>query len=933
MAVNFETLATLLPPPLLSIVSADSHTIIHAIKAANRFTEWFTSSGIPFFRNYTDHSEKHSLEVFASAIGFISEEAYECITPEDLGVLLAACYCHDAGMHLTESQFLDLVNGNHKTLYNKIDKKGWHELWIEFLQEAKRFNQNKLIELFGDTNPIPEIPENTLDFTERHRLLIGEFLRRNHPRLAHDIAVGLDHHIQVPNILDGFSDEERDLIGFIARSHGDTLRSSFEYIESEYDIREFRRIHIIFLMGLLRLSDYTQIQPTRAPSLKLEIDPIKSPISLREWRVHRSVTNITRTHDDPEALLIDSKPIKVTDYLRIKYWLEDIQREIDQTWAILGEVYGRQAASKLDRLKLSIRRVRSNILDNFSSNYFIPERISFKVAEFEMLSLLLAPLYGDHPGYGIRELVQNARDAVAEAIASGAPHLSNTSGRVDIHFSTKDEPVLRVTDNGVGMSLDILKNYFLNAGASYRSSLNWLRAHTDEDGNSNVVRSGRFGVGALAAFLVGDTITVRTRSWNSPDSKGLSFSASLHDKEIEVKPVDCNIGCEIEIKPHRSNVNNIIEFIKYCKNYFAFSREIPVAFHLESDKEPENIFCDRDEGRTILNTFHTKSYPSVIWGTTSDSKKANEYINGIAIAEITTENNEFYSPAVSIYEKRDLFNIDDYDYDPEISHRLRRTFGRAKDIWIDIEDRNAFAPISLARTTFTARDRDISNAIDDFLFDQMANFFEKNKEAIRDNSALPKKDCLVEFARSQLAFNAGFFFPKDIHLIQSYDIRTIFGIGKGFNDVGNMLDNFDGIVISAYGRSASSMTDGIYKLRGKSYLVNSGSSTYVCLIEKENILRSISENSASSKWMREVVDRSISVGNGRCLVEIGERNDQVFQEALRICAMSDDTYLEIMHNDHAPLSEARLGQSSERGAFVTRWLERYPISKFNIKRF
>jgi signal transduction histidine kinase len=41
----------------------------------------------------------------------------------------------------------------------------------------------------------------------------------------------------------------------------------------------------------------------------------------------------------------------------------DIQNELNHTWAVLGEVYGRQADRKLNRLGLTVRRVKTNLDD------------------------------------------------------------------------------------------------------------------------------------------------------------------------------------------------------------------------------------------------------------------------------------------------------------------------------------------------------------------------------------------------------------------------------------------------------------------------------------------------------------------------------------------------------------------------------------------
>ena len=84
----------------------------------------------------------------------------------------------------------------------------------------------------------------------------------------------------------------------------------------------------------------------------------------------------------------------------------DLQREFDDCWAILGEIYGRFSNLGLNKLTLALRRVRSTIFDKSRSFNYLPEEIRFRVAESEMLLLLLGPRYGGHPGYGVRELIR-----------------------------------------------------------------------------------------------------------------------------------------------------------------------------------------------------------------------------------------------------------------------------------------------------------------------------------------------------------------------------------------------------------------------------------------------------------------------------------------------------------------------------------------------
>ena len=63
--------------------------------------------------------------------------------------------------------------------------------------------------------------------------------------------------------------------------------------------------------------------------------------------------------------------------------------------------------------------------------------------------------------------------------------------------------IFRIIDKGMGMTKDVILNYFLNVGASFRDDPIWREGFLDNEGNAKVLRSGRFGIGALTAFLLG----------------------------------------------------------------------------------------------------------------------------------------------------------------------------------------------------------------------------------------------------------------------------------------------------------------------------------------------------------------------------------------------------------------------------------------------
>lgn len=586
------------------------------------FEPWLKDSKCVFFPDYTDHGNDHVEQILITASSIIRDEAWEVMTPEDAGILVIATLLHDCAMHLTEEGFLRLIKGEtHQEAIKDFNDASWKDLWKQFISSAKRFDDKQLQAIFGNTEPVEDpAVKNPDKMDRRDRKLIGEFLRRYHPRLAHEIALlGVpspdklkpgEEPLQLPKKL---GRDFADIAGLVARSHGMPLRATFEYLK-RYDLREYGKVHAVFLMAVLRIADYLQIQAERAPRQTLRVKDIRSSISRREWDVHQSIRGIRSIGDDPEAIFIQTehrKPDNVNTYLRLKEWLNGIQSELDACWAVFGEVYAR---TNLQPLGLMLRRVRSN-LDNeeqfFKSVQYVPKKVRFEVARNEVLQRLVGPLYGNKVEVGIRELIQNSVDAVRELEDSlrdddrklqEIKHINlieelNRIGLLNVKLNNdnkgiekeeqekqnkfekyhkriknfaeiKDADVLVlvqepederkngkliICDRGSGMTEQIITDYFLKVGASLRNSDIWAEQHEDEPKNENlerksrVARSGYFGVGGLAAYLLGDKIKVYTRHFTQ--QIGIEFEARLGDEAIELRysQGELPIGTIIEI--------------------------------------------------------------------------------------------------------------------------------------------------------------------------------------------------------------------------------------------------------------------------------------------------------------------------------------------------------------------------------------------------
>jgi molecular chaperone HtpG len=547
-------------PKRLAYILERDQALDGAVKLSiANFEPWIKNSTLPFFPEYTKHDIDHIEAVLRTSAGLIRDSAWDAITASDAGVLILAVLLHDCAMHLSEDGFVSLLQEpRSEQRVEGLEDRPWRLLWEEFLGEASRFDGRKLQRLFGDIQPVRRPPLEPGEMKLRDRLLIGEFLRRHHARLAHEIALfGVPTLSVTPLVLKSLQDERAHIAaiaGVVARSHGSDVRHLLPYLQTFFDIRQYKGVHPVFLMTLLRVGDYLQIESDRAPAQVLQVRSLTSPLSNAEWKAHQAVKDVRTTHEDPEAIYVDALPEHVDEFLRIQAWVKGIQNELDLSWAVLGEVYGRYEG--LNTLGLILRRVRSSLdnVDEFAKRVsYVPRKAHFRAAGADLLKLLIAPLYGDRPEIGIRELVQNAVDAVREldlyrqdGLRSQTITQTPQDSDVVISIEANQEGAkLTASDKGIGMTVDTVIDYFFNAGASFRRSDDWRKVFETVEGKSKVLRAGRFGVGALASFLLGSRLEVSTR--HVDDDVGVKFIAGVDTDSVELVRFERPVGTTVTI--------------------------------------------------------------------------------------------------------------------------------------------------------------------------------------------------------------------------------------------------------------------------------------------------------------------------------------------------------------------------------------------------
>jgi len=776
----------LLHLPIRTKTLLEKDTIIKAFvySCIAKLTPWINDNKPIFFPEYTDHGFTHLNEVLLTADGIISDESWPNLTPKDAAAMVVSILLHDCAMHMTVDAFDALINDKFPSVTSRYTgrEKSWSDVWSDYFAEAKRFDAKKLYSIFGDEVPVRNIPSNKIDWTDRDKLLIGEFIRRHHARMAHEIAFYGVPGINGDSI--DLNDEPQkgflDLCGFIARSHHLGLRQAVDMIEKNTR-RVHLNTHVPFIMLILRISDYIQIHAERAPNQLLSLKTLVSPTSIGEWKKHNSIVDMHQEHDDPEAIYVDAEPESAIIYEELKKLFAGIQSELDLSWSVLGEVYGK--SEHLKNLGISIRRLRSS-LDSFDEfikikkpNY-IPKVLSFKTADSEMMELLIAPLYGDKPEIGIRELVQNSIDACSELkdtlVKNGRPYNvdSNFDVCITLHNIEGSSKVV-IEDFGIGMTLDVIENYFLNIGASFRNSDRWKKDHETE-GHSNVYRTGRFGIGLLAAYLLGEELEVETRHVSQGENQALRFKCRKGCDNIVVSHTDFHIGTKITININ-DKVRKILADDEELWDWFSLS-SIKVKRKIigdvgEVDLEQSRVVPDSDSNidGTPWNRTLADGYDGILW--TYDAISKSRYrrshtslvCNGIIIT--------------------DRMYLDDFN----ISERIG-----VIDITppsINVFDQDGRLPINLERSSLVSRSLpfkyELSKDLSSYLVKSIISFIKNlgpiklDKDLVNElaNFSVPglkKKNDYQNIDVSKLLINDNKLVPLDYELLLKNNINTIY---------------------------------------------------------------------------------------------------------------------------------------------------------------
>ncbi len=165
-----------------------------------------------------------------------------------------------------------------------------------------------------------------------------------------------------------------------------------------------------------------------------------------------------------------------------------------------------------------------------------PETHGFQTEVKQLLHLMIHSLYSNKEIF-LRELVSNASDAADklrfQALSDGSLLADDAELYVRVS-ADKEAGTITISDNGIGMTRDEVMS---NLGTIAKSGTAdfFSKLSGDQAKDSRLI--GQFGVGFYSAFIVAESVTVRTRAAGAAADEAVEWS-SRGEGEFDLREID-----------------------------------------------------------------------------------------------------------------------------------------------------------------------------------------------------------------------------------------------------------------------------------------------------------------------------------------------------------------------------------------------------------
>lgn len=511
------------------------------------------------FSDYTIHGIKHSVNVIEYMFSLTTD--INLLSELEVTLLIYSALLHDIGMVANESEINDIKLG--KTV----------------LGERK---YSKVFEKYG---------EESISLQECIRPVHGK-------RSKEHIKSQMDEKwFLIPNSsVVSFRDE----LELICMSHNE----DFEWIEKNL-VSSSQKGHFglnsQYIAVLLRIADYLDIDEKRAPLYLYKYLQPREFGDL-EWKQHFVIENFDK------VTMNEKTGLKEIVFQGISQEPSIHRKLLKYFDSINGEL--RNAVSLCERFTDAkyLLLLKTSVINIIQTKDFSFSDLRLSLDYNAVTNLLMGEhIYGDKK-YGLRELIQNSIDACKTMEESSFQMEEFRYQKYQPFISIildKDRKQVVIMDNGSGMSIDILKKYFLNVGVSYYVSDDYLLQ------GKSYSPIGHYGIGFLACFMLSDKVEVKTVYYKERKMNRISFEKNseyiyfTYENDSRQQGTEIILDYDQCMSVFDNKMENLVSFIE--RNFI--DSGIPIKISSIANGNPSTIECGvRDIKKIIMDNICLNDY-------------------------------------------------------------------------------------------------------------------------------------------------------------------------------------------------------------------------------------------------------------------------------------------------------------------------------------
>lgn len=395
-----------------------------------------------FFNEYTRHDISHVDSMLNILDWLVPSSTKKVMTPTDWLLTVLSVYFHDLGLLVTKDEFTNREKSGFSNFLEDV-------LYIGTEGEDYRAN---VVEVYPESD-------------KRERFLYQEFVRHTHASriynwISGDAAslYGLSKEVteKVNELLSSLDPKFRRDLAMVCQSHhASDLGDTGKYrVSQPYGNKPEETANLQYVSILLRTADLLHITQDRTPSILFRVINPSDPVSQIEWAKQMAVKSVRaqvkRDKDGvpTEALEKDTVEVyayftKADGFFGLTSYLAYADKEIKKSY----EWVEHSKKAENCRYNFPWRFIDDS---NIEASGFLPKPFSFQLEQTKILDLLTGHTLYNDTAVVLRELVQNALDAIKlQQLLESYGGYKASEGKVEITWNSK-ERTLSIQDNGTG---------------------------------------------------------------------------------------------------------------------------------------------------------------------------------------------------------------------------------------------------------------------------------------------------------------------------------------------------------------------------------------------------------------------------------------------------------------------------------------------------